>query len=52
MLQKLLNSGARTTTSSTSSTDQKHSDPGELYLMKSVESLAADAAGGANGLAS
>jgi len=50
-LQKLLNSGARTTTSSTPSTDQKHSDPGELFLMKSVVS-AGDDAGGANGLAS
>jgi curved DNA-binding protein CbpA len=46
MLQKLLNSGSRTTTSSASAADRKCSDPEELFLMKSVESFAGGAAGG------
>jgi hypothetical protein len=46
MLQKLLNSGARTTTSPTPPAGQKQPDPGELFLMKSVESVTGDAGGG------
>lgn len=49
MLQKLLNSGARTTTSATPPADHKRPDPGELFLMKSVETPDDDAAGGRNG---
>lgn len=39
MLQKLLNSGSRTTTSSAPSGHQKHPDPGELFLIRHVDPL-------------
>ena len=49
MLQRLLNSGARTTTSAAPPAVKKCPDPEELFRMNSVDSLAGDAAGGGNG---
>ena len=49
MLQKLLNSGARTTTSGAPAAGRKCTDPEESFLMKPVESLAGDATGSGDG---
>jgi len=45
MLQKLLNSGTRTTTSATTPDDAKHPDPGELFLMGHGDPIPSDTSG-------
>jgi curved DNA-binding protein CbpA len=46
MLQRLLNSGSRTTTSAAPPDDSKHPDPGELFLMRHVQATDGETAGG------
>jgi len=45
MLQKLLNSGTRTTTSATPTDDAKHPDSGELFLMGHGDPIPGDTSG-------